>query len=426
MKFISKYVNPESIFFAFLFSGAIETVVNLNNLTFILFALSLITGLFRLIKERKIITKILLPIFLFTLFIVGAIISYSYTSSTSYGLDKLLRLLTLSSWSFIGVFILLKNKESLKKFIVGGLLITFVISTISLFNFYVGNYSISTLYNQQLRFGGANAIGLARLAGVGVILAISLMMYRESKNLMILVMTTIFVAVLFLTGSRMPLISLGIIIILIILLSLKLKSGVFYLNRKVLILIFLSLVGIVTVWINWNHPSVYIMRMRLEMLINSNGNLDASSSERLRRMESGFEMFNQNIFTGQGIGSFSTYYDSSDIKSYPHNIFIESLSEFGLISTLILFLLFFIPVVLGIREYYLNSLNFYQLTISMIFIYLLMNANVTGDINDNRALYAFVAMGYMLKSYRVNEDEWTSDEGKIHNKKRLKRYKLTW
>lgn len=426
LKSIKLLFSAESIFFCFLFSGAIELMFKGLDLTAPLFALSIITGLYRLIKKPYLFKDLFFPTVLFGLFAMFILISYLYTSSSSYGLDKIIRLFSLTSWSFIGVFIIIRSRESAIKFFNAGILVTVIICLVSLISFNHLNYTSDFIYTEQLRVGNNNAIGLARLAGTGTLLLMTMMLFQgKSSKLLSVVGISLSTIVLFLTGSRMPLISLLITILLIVGLAVRInKSGIVF-NKGILWVLLISMGGIITAVLNWNSPKVYMMRVRLEMLVSSNGNLDASSYERMQRFDAAKEMFFSKPFLGHGIGSFSMYYDGVDLKSYPHNIFLELLSEVGLLPFVIFTVLLIITAVNFVKALKRGMLDEVQLSTLAILAYAIINANVTGDINDNRVMFAFLAIGLMMPHFK-KDDTRLRTEKVIKGKRKFKRYKLIW
>jgi len=77
-------------------------------------------------------------------------------------------------------------------------------------------------------------------------------------------------------------------------------------------------------------------------------NEDNSTAERLEQYAYALEgiFTSYNVFFGYGIGSWGFLYLGVDGKAYPHNIFLESWFELGILGFLLLLLLFFTPLFL--------------------------------------------------------------------------------
>lgn len=98
-------------------------------------------------------------------------------------------------------------------------------------------------------------------------------------------------------------------------------------------------------------------------------------------------MFQDNPVLGKGIGSFSINYRGEDIRDYPHNIILETASELGIVGLSVLFLL----LLYGILNAYKND-NLLCYSVFLCFVFMFLNANVSGDFNDNRLLFTFLAL----------------------------------
>jgi len=120
----------------------------------------------------------------------------------------------------------------------------------------------------------------------------------------------------------------------------------------------------------------------------------ASSSGRIDRFSSAFEMISESPLMGKGLGSFPIYFNEYDVPDYPHNMIIEILAEIGIVG-LMAFSIFFVISLIRIVNLHRIHKRFIP-TLGMVtvglFIYYLANAMVSGDINSNRALYVFMSI----------------------------------
>jgi O-antigen ligase len=110
---------------------------------------------------------------------------------------------------------------------------------------------------------------------------------------------------------------------------------------------------------------------------------------------------------GVGIGGFSYIYNRSDMRLYPHNIFLEILSELGVLGMFLFtfMILFSLKVALNnIKE--TNNVNYYlNLGILLNFIFMFLNSQFSGDINDNRLLFTFLGSIYAFRRITKNDKE---------------------
>jgi len=100
----------------------------------------------------------------------------------------------------------------------------------------------------------------------------------------------------------------------------------------------------------------------------------------------------KNLLFGIGVGGFSNIFYGLDVRLYPHNMIFETLCELGLIGLLLLgwhFKLIFFRAHKAIK----SLAGPQQLTVFAYFIggiFLLISAEFSGDLNDNRRLWFFL------------------------------------
>jgi O-antigen ligase len=170
-------------------------------------------------------------------------------------------------------------------------------------------------------------------------------------------------------------------------------------NLKLLISIW-AIIIIAVFLIIYFHDFFTTIFYRFEILTEGGGK---SATGRLMRFEKAIESLLSfpQIITGLGIGGFSVYSASfDDIRGdYPHNIFLEVGSElgiFGLIAIIYLIFSSFFKIICQIKKGQLNNKIFYY-TLLSLFIFMLINSSISGDINDNRLLFAIIGLTYAAK-----------------------------
>lgn len=132
------------------------------------------------------------------------------------------------------------------------------------------------------------------------------------------------------------------------------------------------------------------------MLVERLSGLFSSSTEdintvsRINMFDAAYQMWLESPFIGNGVGSFAVSYTGIDIKMYPHNIFLEVLAEVGLVGFSILIMMISLGVYRGCVG--LKRKDKYIDVTMLSFIFLFLNVNVTGDLNDNRIFFAFLAL----------------------------------
>tara|TARA_X000000368_G_scaffold162289_1_gene127929 strand:+ start:28332 stop:29489 length:1158 start_codon:yes stop_codon:yes gene_type:complete len=108
-------------------------------------------------------------------------------------------------------------------------------------------------------------------------------------------------------------------------------------------------------------------------------------SERIYLFTNAIDLWSQNIFTvlfGGGVKSFPVFIGNNNLGYYPHNIFLEVLSELGIVGFFIFFKIFY--TVFKMKTSYLLTR---ALTLSIITIYCF-----TGSIQDLYNIFFFLGL----------------------------------
>jgi O-antigen ligase len=132
--------------------------------------------------------------------------------------------------------------------------------------------------------------------------------------------------------------------------------------------------------------------LRFSVFFTSTGG--ESVNTRLELYGKAINMFSENIFLGNGLGSFGIYVTGFDIKLYPHNILLELLSETGLISVFIL-ALFIISLTNKLMSNHV---------ITLVFLYAFLNVMKSNSFEELRMFFGFlsIALLYVQESKSLN------------------------
>ena len=104
---------------------------------------------------------------------------------------------------------------------------------------------------------------------------------------------------------------------------------------------------------------------------------------------------------GYGTGNYGFFYTGVDAKVYPHNLFVEILYENGILGLLILFLILF----KGLINYKMIFKNEYSDVLFCSFVYFLVNAQFSSDIEGNILIFTFlIAFLYKKKFDKMNKN----------------------
>lgn len=394
------FVKGEVLFAGFLFSSVFKAYFPFVpiDLTLLFLVMSLFAGIKRLLENPYILKKAISPITIYLLLVMLMITSLVYTLGEEYALSKTLTFATLTFWSFAGVFILIKNKESLDLFMKGLLFYGLLTLGMVFINYISGD---SSAFRVGVGAEGAgNVLGLGRLAGVVSIILIVGLFYRQSRlrnKAIVSTLIGISLFILVLTGSRMPFLALIASLFLIPLFSIKINGGEVKIKKGLLLSVPIMPIVLFSI-----KPFIQKSDMfyRLTKFYESGGG--GSVQSRTDMIKGSIEMWKQSPIAGNGIGSFPILYAGVDLKNrvYPHNIFAEFLSELGLIG-FSLFLLLIIIAGISVIGLFKRERNYMQISVVLILFFLILNASSSGDFNDNRWLFCFIALTIMVPAYKT-------------------------
>ena len=398
---------PEVSFALFLSAGfykgdpRLEFLPQFLDLT-VLFGLLSVAGIFyALIKKRESLNFPPKKVFLsYSLLTLLALISLSYTSASIYGTEKFLRFITLTSLAFLLPFSLFRTAESIKRFfaifilLAGAMLLDLLLQGISPVDFY-----FRTAF-------GSNYLALARIQGIAFIFVFFyFLMSSKSPAIKLFNLALIFPLLfgIYISGGRAPALAMSVTLVVTMVLvflasfgrqhrvSQALVKRDFKIIGSILLIIFL---GISLLAYFSDYFGTFLHRT---LLLMERG--EESGMERVDMYTQALRIFLSfpNFLSGTGIGGFTVQYASFDDKRglYPHNIFLEMAAELGFLGLLAIFLLIFWSFKDGFslfKRKQESSSTYLSLTLLALFIFLLLNSLVSGDINDNRILFTSMAL----------------------------------
>lgn len=383
-KLMSLLFSGEFFFAMFLFVGYFKEVIGIQiDLAAVFLGLTFIVLIKRLLLDPTINKNYLLPIGLLCLFFIYFILGYYYSSSLINSQEKILKFITLTIPASVTPFLLFKTNRNIKRFTLSILLISlgsvvYVLpSTLDAFTGFVG---YGELGNYQ---------GLARLTGAGLILLIFYAFVSAKTKTMKLIFVILILAfsfVLLSTGSRMPLVALVVVTIYYFFTSFKISNGILYIKKEMKYIIGAIILSMPALIFFGSKGFFDTIIFRFEVLFRQSGGGTSIQGRTERFSESLSYLGNKPIF-GNGTGSFGYMYTGRDINDYPHNLFLEILSENGLIGLIIF------TIILGYAFYLFknsikNNLTFIWLLMSLFFGF---NSMVSGDINSNRMLFTAIS-----------------------------------
>lgn len=124
-----------------------------------------------------------------------------------------------------------------------------------------------------------------------------------------------------------------------------------------------------------------------------------SSYARSQYYPAAIEYWWQRPLLGHGMGAWPLLHFQGDFRAYPHNIILEILVEFGLVG-LLLFIWLLAAAARSLGSLQRIAADPLRIIVLMVAVNALANAMVSGDLPDNRFLFA--SLGLMLLPANTN------------------------
>ena len=214
--------------------------------------------------------------------------------------------------------------------------------------------------------GMRNAIWCSRFVGFLILVHVIAFVRKKIFNLFDLLGLLSALFIMIRSGSRGPLLAIMVVSFLMLFPHIKARY------KAALLLLFIV---------------VFEAFMLFSSRSFTSGEEDYSGLARLEMYNKVFDV-DSISFLGTGIGGFSQFLGGDDILFYPHNLFLETYVEVGLIGL-------FLVVLLLIKLYKVRD---DKSSFSMFCLYFFVNAMVSGDITGNNYFFIFAAI--MLLSYK--------------------------
>ena len=348
------------------------------NITLVISVFYSFTSLFLILKNK--IIQINVPKFVFYFFlallIVIAPINWAIYGLNDYGLHKFISFsLIVMPSCYIAIEVL--NKQDINKFL-------WILVGVSTFLLLLGLSELDQI--SSLEGGRMTALGGGPIVfGRWMIIAVLIIVFNKNKySNYLYLLVPLFLFMSFTAGSRGPLYSFVIILLLYFLFSFR-KNFI-----RIVLFSFLGILSITTLSLTEKDKGAG--SQSTSRIFNTSINPYA----RVDRVVRSIKLIPEAPL-GVGIGNWAQESNKfSDLshpdKEYAHNIFLELINESGIVVLLLfiillitildssLFLLFFQ------KNYYFSRLIF------ILFLYLFINSLVSGDIVDNRFMFIMLSL----------------------------------
>jgi len=305
-----------------------------------------------------------------------------WTQWTPYGLDKAERFFTLAFMAAVLPEMLFTDLAAVKRFVACIIVFGTVISLGALFQLAGG----SRLGERVTGFI-TMTISLGRFAGMALLGLYATMFRSGGKKLWLLLLCLPLFLVVVASGARGPLIFLvGVIALLTARFSLSNRYSL------VLALVLILATGLLLSRYAESLPQASINR--IEGLLQRQ--YDDSANERVTAGSAAAESIGRNPF-GLGFGGFGRAYSfgMGTDRSYPHNLVLEIAAENGWLAAALFVCIAGFAL---LRSYRAAVLEPEFRPFLAIFVFLLANTLVSGDINDNRLVFALLGIGLQAQT----------------------------
>lgn len=327
----------------------------------------------------------------FMAWVVWMIVSCSYAPRIDWALEKSFRFALFASILFLGPLVLIRSREDSKAMLslflgVGVIGAVFLIGSLLLL---LRSAASSSQISVRLTILSANPIGTCRILSICTAMAAILIITKMGKvrnwgPLMILFLST----ALF-TGSRGPIISFFAATFL---LGLFLGGPA---RRRTIFMIGVmgAIIGLVLLLAPESLTYRYKLYMAGELGQTEQGlRVVNTITHRIELWGKALALWSQDArhtLIGAGTAGYANLFPWRDWL-YPHNLPLEVLAEYGLIGMGV----FCLPIYLAARLVYnrfRGQLNRYELMWLAGAMTYLFSTFVSGDLNDNRLLWFFMA-----------------------------------
>lgn len=362
-----------------------------GDLTILAFGLSLVTGLFIIVRRGLILRRENIMLCgLALLLVLWAMLSYLWSPSVSYSIRKVGLLGSLTFWPLAAFALIVSTeRERVRRFFMVLLLFSLWVAAETGVSLVLAARSgVRGFVTTSL---SATYLGLGRVIGPGLLILVTYQVYflRGVRQKLLGGGMLLFYTVLMLgLGSRGPFVAMFISAMVIVGVNLRLGRNIRQITAQLVGLIAIICVIIGTVFF---FETSGMELPRTVQRLQEAREQGFEGSTRFEGYVTTWRMLDESPIVGRGIGSWPVLTGRGDIRAYPHNIFLEIFFELGLVGlllfvALLLYVWRLIPPVRVLRREPWMMLAVAQLLSAFL------NANISGDMNDNKLFWAFLGL----------------------------------
>lgn len=363
--------------------------VNLRNLTF---ALTIIWGSAILVSRWRRAHGFYVDrkfILFFLLFSLWMLLSRAWSPGHSYPDLKLMLYIQYVLWPVLAaVFIIGQEGVRTRRFLYALALVSYGVGTLGIYQYYFSRYGMSMSVFYSTYFG------VAKLAGVGVILACIGVLSGVFRKFIVPAMLLGILSglVLFVSGARTAFLSTTICLLLLALLYYRAAHREI-LGRRLLwalVLVLMIAVASAPVWVyTYKRSIIDVTTIRKFTEIITELRQNGSAGIRLKFIAASVEKIKASPYVGYGLGSWPFVMGYGDFRYYPHNMLVELLFEGGWVA-----LLLFVGLCAYVGMLYarINNRSPLQIALLILCAYFGILSLTFNDLPGNRLFFVFLAL----------------------------------
>ncbi len=403
-------LSVECLFVLFIFAGAyketVEGILGSLDVTLATCGISLVFSVFVLLRDERHLTPDQTT-FAATYGLLIAVVAISSMTSTVDDPEvtkKIQKFLVFNSWAVCAPLFVINTPERVDRL----LRLVLLITAVAVFHALIDSRKVD-----EVRFVGAlgtdhyHALGHASGLCSLIAIAIVLVDRRQVTRFLFGGIAACAFFVMFLSGTRQSLVSVFPAVVCF--LPLLRRQGI----RLVPLVRFLSVsalaiglfLGVRTYLYSENEMEGVWSRMLSLFGSDAQGVLE--ETDRFILWADGIQVWTANPLAGAGFGCYP--FAGSIGNRHPHNYFVELLAELGVVGLIVGTALMVLPAARLIRCCQVG-LTFSQATGGAIWLFLFCCAMVSGDITDNRMMFAFTAL-VLFQDLRIPNKAGVIDRG---------------
>lgn len=388
----------EAAFAAFVNAGYYKGAKSLAwvpvDLTALTFGLSIAAALWVVTTRGIRLPRAAIPVLGFGMaFVLFVMASLIWSPSDVYGVQKAFYVATLTSWALLGpALVIAAEPRRAARFVF--FLFAFAV--------WLGiDATITAASSPGIPFVnvlGSNYLGVGRTLGIGSAIALTVALSQRVRPLWRFLAIAFFAVSLYLfllVGGRGPLMATLVASLVPVVLGIgAAREGGLWLRRYLpwLLGIIVAIALGVTALATQPDPPATLRRLQVLTTSSMGGR---SAATRAYWWKGAPALWAERPVAGHGVGSWPVLMSFADARAYPHDIFLEILVEEGAVG-LLLFVGMLAAALAALRPWRTISADPWRLLLLMLFVNALVNAMVSGDLSDNRFLFAvagFMAFG---------------------------------